>query len=155
MTTNSQEELTERFVESVELLNRRLLITRISGWHALRLTIPQARTLFLLEDRGPMRMGVIARALDIAVSATTTVVDRLVDRGFAERLAEPGDRRVVVCRLTKKGEKAARNFWLSGTDHIRALADHLEDDHLAGLLAATEALHEAEAEAEAEAAADL
>ena len=147
MQTRSREELTQRLVESVEHLNRQLRLDRLSEWQDLDLTIPQAKTLFLLERQGPQRMGTIAGALGIAVSATTTVVDRLVERGLATRLSDPRDRRVVICELTEQGRQAADRFWTIGQERLRALADHLQAEQLTGLVQAFERMCDAEVEA--------
>ena len=147
MQTKSREELTQRLVESVEHLNRQLRLDRLSEWQDLDLTIPQAKTLFLLEREGPQRMGTIAGALGIAVSATTTVVDRLVDRGLATRLSDPKDRRVVICELTEQGRQAADRFWRIGPERLRSLADHLQAEQLTGLVQAFEQMCDAEVEA--------
>lgn len=147
MQTGSREELTQRLVESVEHLNRQLRLDRLGEWQDLDLTIPQAKTLFLLEREGPQRMGSIAGALGIAVSATTTVVDRLVDRGLATRLSDPKDRRVVICELTAQGRQAADGFWMIGHERLRALVDHLQAEQLTGLVRAFEQLCDAEVEA--------
>ena len=147
MQTKSREELTQRLVESVEHLNRQLRLDRLSEWQDLDLTIPQAKTLFLLERQGPQRMGTIAGALGIAVSATTTVVDRLVERGLATRLSDPTDRRVVICELTEQGRQAADRFWTIGQERLQALADHLQAEQLTGLVQAFERMCDAEVEA--------
>ncbi|MCY3662603.1 MAG: MarR family transcriptional regulator [bacterium] len=147
METGSREELTQRLIESVEHLNRQLRLDRLSEWQDLDLTIPQAKTLFLLEREGPQRMGSIAGALGIAVSATTTVVDRLVDRGLATRLSDPKDRRVVICELTEQGRQAADGFWTIGHERLRGLADHLQVEQLTGLVQAFEQLCDAKVEA--------
>lgn len=147
MQTKSREELIQRLVDSVEHLNRQLRLDRLSEWQDLDLTIPQAKTLFLLEREGPQRMGAIAGALGIAVSATTTVVDRLVERGLATRLSDPKDRRVVICELSEQGRQAADRFWTIGHERLRMLADHLQAEHLTGVVQAFERLCEAEVEA--------
>ena len=147
MQTRSREELTQRLVDSVERLNRQLRLDRLSEWQDLDLTIPQARALFLLERRGPRRMGTIAGALGIAVSATTTVVDRLVERGLAMRLSDPKDRRVVICDLTEQGRQAADRLWTIGHERLRLLADQLQAEQLTGLVRAFERLCDAEVEA--------
>lgn len=147
MQTKSREELTQRLVDSVEHLNRQLRLDRLCEWQDLDLTIPQAKTLFLLERQGPQRMGTIAGALGIAVSATTTVVDRLVERGLATRLSDPKDRRVVICELTEQGRQAADRFWTIGHERLRMFADHLQAEQLTGLVQAFERLCDAGAEA--------
>lgn len=150
MPGNSREELTRRLVDSVEHLNRQLRLDRLQEWQELALSIPQAKTLFLLERKGPQRMGHIAAALGIAVSATTTVVDRLIERGLAKRLEDPKDRRVVICGLTDKGRREAYRFWQIGHERLRVLANHLKTQQLSGLVQAFERLCEDEGEAPAD-----
>jgi len=73
-----------RFAESDRGLNE---------WMALR----------LFADGHVETAGDLARELDIATGATTRLIDSLEARGFVERDAKDGDRRVVLVRLTRKG----------------------------------------------------
>ena len=140
MQSNPREELVERFVESVDFLHRQIRIDRLNEWQQIDLTIPQVKTLFLLESAGPSRMGSIAASLGIAVSATTTVVDRLVERGLVMRLSDPKDRRVVICELTEQGQDGADNFWRIGREAVRAALEHMTTDQLDSLVPSLETL---------------
>ena len=140
MQSDPREELVERFVESVDYLHRQIRIDRLNEWQQIDLTIPQVKTLFLLESTGPLRMGSIAASLGIAVSATTTVVDRLVERGLVMRLSDPKDRRVVICELTEHGQDAADNFWRIGRERVRAALEHMTNDQLVSLVPSLETL---------------
>ena len=148
MQNNPREELIERFVKSVDFLHRQIRVDRLDEWQQIDMTIPQIKTLFLLESAGPSRMGRIAGSLGIAVSATTTVVDRLVERALVERLSDPKDRRVVICELTKRGREAAEDFWRIGRDRVRAALEQLTTDQLIGLVPALETLCQAERQAQ-------
>ena len=64
MQDDRRQELTDRFAESAEYLNRQLHTGRLDEWEGLDMTIPQIRTLVLLERMGPLRMGNIAIYLD-------------------------------------------------------------------------------------------
>ncbi len=125
-----KEELTERFVEAVEYLNRQMHTGRLDEWEGLDMTIPQIKTLVLLERMGPLRMGNIAIFLGRALSATTTVVDRLVEKELVYRVADPGDRRVVICELTDEGRVAIEQFWRIGRERLELLADTLKLEEL-------------------------
>ena len=114
MQDDRRQELTDRFTESAEYLNRQLHSGRLDEWEGLEMTIPQIRTLVLLERMGPLRMGNIAIYLGRALSATTTVMDRLVEKGLVDRVADPSDRRVVICQLSESGEQAIKRFWRIG-----------------------------------------
>ena len=110
MQDDRRRELTDRFTESAEYLNRQLHTGRLDEWECLDMTIPQIKTLVLLERMGPLRMGNIAIFLDRALSATTTVMDRLVEKELVDRVSDPSDRRVVICQLSESGEQAIKRF---------------------------------------------
>ncbi len=51
----------------------------------------------------PMTMGELGQALDVPLSTATRVVDLLVENGFARRVPDAEDRRVVRVTLTDTG----------------------------------------------------
>ena len=67
------------------------------------MSTPQLKALLLVSEEEGIRMRDLARRLGGSFSNTTVLIDRLVERGLAERLAEPQDRRVVLVRATKEG----------------------------------------------------
>ena len=140
MQSNSTDGLTERFVVTVEALHHQLYKICLEEWDRLDMTVPQIKTLNLLERVGPSRMGNIASALGIAVSAATTLVDRLVGRELVERLSDPNDRRVVICGLTVKGHETMTQIWRGERDQLRSLADQLEMHQLESIVEAFEVL---------------
>jgi len=66
-------------------------------------------------------MGEVSKAMDVPLSTATRIVDWLVNSGYAARLADKDDRRVVRVAFTSTGES------LFGTlnDFIRKRADWL------------------------------
>lgn len=140
MQSNSTDGLTERFIVAVETLHHQLYKLCLEEWHRLEMTVPQIKTLNLLVRVGPSRMGNIASSLDIAVSAATTLVDRLVERELVERLSDPNDRRVVICGLTAQGHETMNQIWRGERDQLRCLADHLEMHQLESIMEAFEVL---------------
>ena len=148
MQSKQKEELISRFVESIEFLHSRIRIDRLDEWQEMDLTIPQVKTLLLLQGTGPQRMGGIAASLGIAVSAATTVVDRLVERQLVVRLSDPKDRRVVLCELTEQGWETADNFWRVGPDRLRPALEHLTAEELVRLVPDLETLCDAQRLAE-------
>lgn len=122
--------LTHRFIAVVDFLNRQVHTCGLDEWEGLDMTIPQIKTLVLLERSGPLRMGNIAAFLGRALSATTTVVDRLVDKKLVDRAWDPSDRRVVICKLTDQGERAMGRFWRIRRERLQMIADALETDEL-------------------------
>ena len=146
MQDDRRQELTDRFAESAEYLNRQLHTGRLDEWEGLDMTIPQIRTLVLLERMGPLRMGNIAIYLDRALSATTTVMDRLVEKGLVDRVADPSDRRVVICQLSESGEQAITRFWRIGRERLQIVADLLDEEQLETVVQGFELIRWAEGE---------
>ena len=62
----------------------------------------------LNDHAGPMTMGDLSRALNVPLSSATRMVDLLVKGQCVERLADPGDRRVVRVALTDTGAASSR-----------------------------------------------
>ncbi|MCY3543731.1 MAG: MarR family transcriptional regulator [Chloroflexi bacterium] len=119
---------------------------RLDAWENLGLTIPQLRTLMLLEEQGPMRMGAISSHLGRALSATTSVVDRLAEKGLVGRLADPDDRRVVLCDLTDSGRSTIYQFWRLSEDRTQMIIDSLSPEQVEAVVRALELVQVAEQE---------
>jgi DNA-binding MarR family transcriptional regulator len=86
------------------------LVRHRAGWDAepwleLDMSTPQLKALFLISEERGIRMRELARRLGGSFSNATVLVDRLVERGLVERLAEPRDRRVVLVRVTGDGQR--------------------------------------------------
>src|SRR4051794_24399886 len=65
-------------------------------WHECPMTMPQLRALSVIaaHQRG-LSSRELAASLGVGASAVTPLVDRLVERGFAQRLEDPHDRRIA------------------------------------------------------------
>src|SRR5437870_7349386 len=68
------------------------------------LTIAQLRVLFRLRNHGPITSGQLASGLGVTLPTVTSVIDRLVTRGLAERRDDPSDRRRVIVAITPPGQ---------------------------------------------------
>ncbi len=147
-------DLVDRFLRAAEFLNRQLHADRLDEWQRSDLSVPQLRTLLLLQRAGPLRMGSIARQLGRALSATTTVVDRLVEQGLVGRGSDPHDRRVVVCQLTDRGQETIERFWSIGRERVRPLVDSLGLEELEKAVAGLEIISRVEPDSQAVASPD-
>ena len=146
MLKDHKQELTDRFMESVEYLNRQIHAGRLGGWEGLDITIPQIKTLVLLERMGPLRMSSIAVHFERALSATTAVVDRLVEKELVTRRSDPTDRRLVICELTDAGREAIGQFWRIGRDRLQTVVDILDVEELERVVEGLEVVLKAEPE---------
>ena len=72
-------------------------------WLELDMSTPQFKALLLISEEEGIRMRKLARKMGGSFSNATVLVDRLVERGLVERLAEPEDRRVVLVRVSQEG----------------------------------------------------
>lgn len=94
------------------------------------LTIAQLRVLLLMHTEGPVRMSFLASALGIALSTATGLVDRLVKKGLVMRDEDPKDRRVVLCKLSPRGQALADGLWAMGRFKIERLLEGLTPEQL-------------------------
>lgn len=99
-------------------------------WLTLGLTMPQVRILLLLHREGPTHMTALASTSGIAVSTATSAVDHLVEEGLVVRDSDSQDRRLVICRLSSKGEKLANDLWKLGRLQVEKLLESLTDEQL-------------------------
>lgn len=102
--------LSDRYVTVVKQLFQLTYIVRLNELQGLDMTVPQIKTLILLEHMDLLRMGEIAGYLGSGLSATTSILDRLVRKNLVQRDSDPRDRRVVVCNLTLGGRGATEAF---------------------------------------------
>jgi len=56
-----------------------------------------------IQQKGNLTMGELSNALAVPLSTATRIVDWLVDNGYAQRLSDPEDRRIVRVALTDTG----------------------------------------------------
>ncbi len=140
MEEYSKQELADRLVDLLVYLNRELHAGTLDEWRSLGMTIPQIKTLVVLQHKGPMRMGEIANFLGSTLSATTSIVDRLVDKQLIERDADPNDRRVVICKLTRQGDVEISELWSIGRERAGEVVNRMNVEEMSTLISALEML---------------
>ena len=72
------------------------------------LTLLDIRTLLLLDGRGPVPLGDVARHLRVVASSVTLIADRLAACDVAQRLPHASDRRILLLGLTPAGSALLR-----------------------------------------------
>lgn len=75
----------------------------------------------LAGERDSLTMGELSLALEVPDSTATRIVDWLVKSDYAERQADPADRRVVRVRLTRTGKATYKML----DEHICGRLKHL------------------------------
>lgn len=89
-----------------------------------------ARALAVIRDLGEPRIGDIAAADRISQPTATTLVQKLQERGWVERTADPADARAVRIRVTPAGLVAQRNFRQAAAQALAPRLDALDADEL-------------------------
>ncbi|MFW0788023.1 MarR family winged helix-turn-helix transcriptional regulator [Gordonia sp. CPCC 205333] len=95
--------MTEQTPSDGELLGREF-ITAIVVFHdavgrSLGLSAVERKTIDILRRTGPAPASEISRQTGLTSGAVTGLVDRLAERGYAERSPDPNDRRRVLVSL--------------------------------------------------------
>ena len=65
----------------------------------------------IIENAGGVTAGELAAQSGLTTGAVTGVIDRLEKKGFARRVADPGDRRRVKVEVTKAFYSRAERIW--------------------------------------------
>lgn len=143
MKPAQKRELIEQILQLGEKAFRELIPMVPKEWLQLDLTMPQLKVVLLLFMNGQTRMTEIATALDVSMATATGVVDRLVERGIVLRESQPQDRRVVLCRLSEKGQNMIGGLWQLARDRARELLGATEPGKLHLINEALEALLQA------------
>ena len=112
-----------------ELIHHRALLDA-APWLELNMSTPQLKALLLISEEDVIRMRELARKLGGSFSNATVLVDRLVERGFVERLMEPQDRRVVLVRATEDGRLLIEHLVTSWRSLTEPLLERLSADDL-------------------------
>jgi DNA-binding MarR family transcriptional regulator len=91
------------------------------------------RCLELLDRRGPLTAGQLAKAAGLSAAAVTKVVDRLLAAGYVQRIRSDDDRRQVIIATTDAEQRLAREVFAPLIiDGFRLLSE-LTDDQLQAL----------------------
>lgn len=99
-------------------------------WLDLNLTMPQLKTLFVVDWLGPAPMSQVAGRLRVSDSTATGLIDRLVDQHLARREHDPRDRRVVRVATTDAGRDLILRLRSAGTERLGQTLEHLTIEDL-------------------------
>lgn len=101
----TSELIAERFHKAMMTTHRRLG-TLISQKLDNDLTAPQCFILSIISNEQNITVSRLADKMEVKPSAITVMLDRLVNNGYAERIHDLKDRRVVLVQCTDKGSEA-------------------------------------------------
>jgi DNA-binding MarR family transcriptional regulator len=117
------------FMKSLHALDR-------PGWGDLDLTMSQLKTIMLLVETGGLTGRELAERLGIGASAVTSLVDRLVQRGYARREEDRADRRVSWARPTERATELFERLHATHRERLAEVLATLSADELAQVVQA-------------------
>lgn len=109
----------------------------------LGVSMTQVHVLSMLQRHGDVPMSRLADLIDVSLSNATGLIDRMEERGYVERVRVPGDRRVVIVRMTDPGRRLMDDMEALRENTFRQVLDRLAPEQLAGIAQATADLRDA------------
>lgn len=109
------QQLAFQFGHMMGLIHSRFAGESLALMHETGLTLPQLVALHLLHYRGPDTISGLSAALRLSASATSTLIDKAVEKGIVDRTEDVHDRRQKRVVITEAGSlmlerlNAARN----------------------------------------------
>lgn len=109
----------------------------------LELTYSQAQVLFYVTQHPGCHMGEVAKAFGVTLPAITQTVDRLEQKRFLARGADPADRRAYTLEATPEGKALAGELQALQIAGLRRVLARMSARDRARALKGLEALVEA------------
>lgn len=103
-------EFADKVCDIIPVIIKELAKQEIAPYQKKAVTLPQLLVLSFLSSSGAAKMKDIASFMGVTTADMTGVVEKLVRHGYAQRIAEPADRRIVKIRLTPCGGRAVRHL---------------------------------------------
>jgi DNA-binding MarR family transcriptional regulator len=107
------------------------------------ITLPQFRSLVVLDSCGPLKQATLAGHLGVNPSTATRMVDRLITAGLVSRQPNPASRRETVVSLTPTGRRVVRDVTEIRRTEIAAIVARIPAGDRRGLVNALSAFAEA------------
>jgi DNA-binding MarR family transcriptional regulator len=91
------------------------------------MTLQQIAALHILMFEGPLSVTTLTERIGLSLSATSHLVQRLVEQGLVTRVEDEKDRRQKVIELTPAGRKKVEDMMKHRLDELRSSVRHLSD----------------------------
>lgn len=118
------------------LLNHARKLFSPEEWISIDLSLSKTEIFCLLwmSKNHEVIMSDIAGFLDIPMSTTTGVVNRLVKKGYLERYRSETDRRIVVITLTEEGHQLVKEVRAAAAHYFKLVTEMLTEEEKVFLL---------------------
>lgn len=105
MSEDSLAEFADKLTRVIPMVAREFLRDEARELYQGHVTPPQVLLMDYLFSNGGSKMKDLASFMMVSTAAATGIVDRLVKAGYARRLFEPDDRRIIKISLTTRGSE--------------------------------------------------
>ena len=110
--------------------HRALMTSTARKWRDLDISMQQVRAMHVLRDEGDVAVGRLAEVFGFGMPAASLLADRLVRAGYAERHDDASDRRRVLIRLSRAGDRLMTELIEGSQAHMRRWMSSLSADEL-------------------------
>jgi DNA-binding MarR family transcriptional regulator len=121
----------DRVVAGQDTLMHVLAAGHATEFLEIDITMPQAKTLYLVAAAGQIRMSELSARLGVSLSTVSGLVERLVEHELVSRHDDPADRRQVLVSVTAAGSHLTDRFREMNGRQFRTVLDGLADADLA------------------------
>lgn len=90
---------------------------------------------------GKMTMTDLAKWMHMPKQQVTKLVDKMIERNFVERVADPNDRRIIRLKLTQDAQVYSDSFLETDAVYFRNLFDSMPQDDREAFGHALEVIH--------------
>lgn len=128
------ERLLEEAIDHYRRMMRTIVGTNTPDWVQLEMPIGQIKALFTIAHSEKLTIGQLAEMLNLGQSATSILVERLVQQGLVERVEDPADRRRTFVELTGGGRQLAVRLREGRRDRLHDWLVQLAEEDLSALV---------------------
>ena len=113
---------------------RTVVAANTPDWVQLEMPIGQIKALFTIAHSEKLTIGQLAEMLILGQSATSILVERLVQQGLVQRVEDPADRRRTFVELTGGGLQLAVRLREGRRDRLHDWLVQLPEEDLSALV---------------------
>ena len=100
---------------------------------AVELSPARLGVLSCLQSRGPVTLGALAQAEQVAAPTMTRLIQALEQDGFARRRPDPEDRRATLVHITSRGRRSLDRARRHRRERLVRLMSELSHEEIARL----------------------
>ncbi len=105
INTNDRETLAHNINQFRRAIVREFVFNILRTFADFDYSLPQLATLLLLDEEGELTIKQVSEILGRSISATSRLLDQLVERGMVSRREDQHDRRAKRIAITEQGNK--------------------------------------------------